>query len=411
MKPQRGMGNLMKLTWCRALTPAAVLLATLLPAHAQQQPPQAPPPQAQPQAQSQQNPLCTRLEAQLATFDRSNNDAGRAEQFRKFEDAATSQQNEIDRQEAAAQRAGCERNSFFAMLSGNQAQCGPLTKKIQQMRDNLERIQADMERLRGDPAPERVSQRRSIVVALAQNSCGAQYQQQVAATQPPARAGLFETLFGPKSVFTPGGGGDAPDMSGPGGTYRTICVRTCDGFYYPVSYAASPARFPEDEKICRQSCPAAEVQLYSHRNPGEDINQAVSVSSQQPYTSLPNAFRYRTALDQSCSCRRAGETWAQTLKNIDDNTVEQGDIVVNDQRARQLSQPRVDAQGRPIRQAPLAPVKLDPRAAQPAVAPAPAAAPASTAAAAPPVDNEPPSKPDPNRTVRAVGPVFIPSTR
>jgi hypothetical protein len=381
-------------TWCRALTPAAVFFAALLPLHAQQQPPQP---------QPQQNPFCSRLETQLQTFDRGSNDASRADQFRKFEEAAANQQNEIERQEATAQRAGCERNSFFVLFSGQQAQCGPINKKVQQMRDNLERIQADMERLRGDPAPERDSQRRAILVALAQNNCGQQYQQQVAATPPP-RPGLLESLFGPKSVFAPGN--DAPGMSAPGGSYRTVCVRTCDGFYYPVSYATNPARFAEDEKTCRQSCPAAETQLYSHRNPGEDINQAVSVNSQQPYTALPTAFRYRTSLDQACSCRRPGETWAQTLKSIDDTTVEQGDIVVNDQRARQLSQPRVDAQGKPIRQAPqapLAPARPDPRAAQTAP---PAAAPAADAAPA-----EEPSKPDPNRTVRAVGPVFIPSTR
>jgi hypothetical protein len=395
----------MTLTWCRALWPAVAVVATLMPLHAQQLPPQPAQPPQQPQPQAQQNPFCSRLEAQLQAFDRGSNDTGRAEQLRKFEETAAGQQAELDRQEVTAQRAGCERNSFFVLFSGQQAQCGPITKKIQQMRDNLERIQADMERLRGDPAPEREGQRRAIVVALAQNNCGQQYQQQVAATPPPSqRGGLFESLFGPRSVFTPGG--DAPGMSAPSGSYRTICVRTCDGFYYPVSYATNPARFAEDEKVCRQSCPAAEVQLFSHRNPGEDINQAVSVNSQQPYTALPNAFRYRTALDQSCSCRRPGETWAQTLKNIDDTTVEQGDIVVNDQRARQLSQPRVDAQGKPIRQAPLAAAKPDPRAPQ-------TAAPVSGAAAAPAdaAPAEEPSKPDPNRTVRAVGPVFIPSTR
>ena len=214
------------------------------------------------------------------------------------------------------------------------------------------------------PAPEREGQRRAILVALAQNNCGAQYQQQIAATPPP-RSGLFDSLFGPKSVFTPGSGGDAPN-SMPSGTFRTICVRTCDGFYYPISAATSSARFAEDEKACRASCPATEVQLYSHRNPGEGINEAVSVSTQQPYTALPNAFRYRTALDQTCSCRRPGESWSQALKNIDDPTVEQGDIVVNDQRARQLSQPRVDAQGKPIRQAPLAgPARPDPKQRRP----------------------------------------------
>ncbi len=393
----------MKLTWCRALVPAAAVLAALLPAHAQQQQPPLP---AQAQPQTQQNPYCSRLEAQLQTFDRGGSDAARADQLRKLEETAASQQTEIDRQQAVAQRAGCEKNGFLVLFSGQPAQCGPLNNKIQQMRDNLDRIQSDLERQKGDVAPERGGQRRAILVALAQNNCGAQYQQQIAATPAPS-GGLLDSLFGPKSVFTPGSGSSSDAPSLPSGTFRTICVRTCDGFYYPISAATSSARFADDEKTCRASCPATEVQLYSHRNPGESINEAVSVSTQQPYTAMPNAFRYRTALDQTCSCRRPGESWSQAMKNVEDLTVEQGDIVVNDQRAKQLSQPRVDAQGKPIRQAPLAPARPDPRAAQaaPAVAPAATAA-ASTAAPAP---AEEPSKPDPNRKVRAVGPTFLPA--
>ena len=135
------------------------------------------------------------------------------------------------------------------------------------------------------------------------------------------------------------------------------------------------------------------------------MNQAVSVTTQQPYSSLPNAFRYRTSLDQSCSCKRPGETWSQALKNIEDTSVEQGDIVVNDQKARQLSAPRVDAQGRPIKVAPLpAPPRPDPKAAQ--AAPPPAAA--TSLAESPKAADEEPSKPDPNRKVRSVGPTFLP---
>jgi hypothetical protein len=398
----------MKLTWCRALMSAAAAFAALLPAQAQQQPPQ--PPQAQ--VPAQQNPYCSRLETQLQTFDRGGSDAARAEQLRKLEESAASQQTEIDRQQAVAQRAGCEKSSFLVLFSGQPQQCGPLNNKIQQMRDNLDRIQSDIERQRGDVAPEREGQRRAILVALAQNNCGAQYQQQIAATPPP-RSGLLDSLFGPKSVFTPGNGSSSDAPSLPSGTFRTICVRTCDGFYYPISAATSSARFADDEKACRASCPATEVQLYSHRNPGESINEAVSVSTQQPYTAMPNAFRYRTALDQTCSCRRPGESWSQAMKNIDDPTVEQGDIVVNDQRAKQLSQPRIDAQGKPIRQAPLTPARPDPRAPSAPAAPAtvtpaasPAASPASNANSAP---AEEPSKPDPNRKVRAVGPTFLPA--
>jgi hypothetical protein len=380
------MGNSMRSTWCRALAPAAALFAALSPARAQQPAPPA-----------QQNPYCARLEAQLQAFDRSNPDAARSDQLRKLEDSAASQQAEIDRQEAAAKRAGCSNNSFFVLFSGQPAQCEPLNNKIKQLRANIERTRSDIESLQGEPPPERESQRRGILVALAQNNCGQQYQ--AALASPPQRGGnnLFESLFGPKPPLTPGG----PGVGGfsPAASYRTICVRSCDGFYWPISYSANPGRFADDEKVCRQSCPAAEVTLFAYPNPGGDVTQATSISG-QPYTSLPNAFRYRQTLDAACSCRRPGESWSQALKNVDDSTVEQGDIVVNEQRARQMSQPRVDAQGRPIRPEPRAAAKPDPKA-------VPNAAPAPTVDAAP--NNEAPDKPDPKRTVRAVGPTFIPA--
>lgn len=372
----------------RALVPAVVALAAALPAHAQQQ-----------------NPICTRLETQLATFDRGAADPGRAEQIRRFEEAAASQHNEIERQQATARRMGCERNSFFVLFSGQPAQCGPLNAKIQQMRANLDRIQSDLGRLQGAAGPERDSQRRAIVVALAQNSCGAQYNAQVAATQP-RQGGLFESLFGPgsRSIFAPS---DSPGWSSSGGSYRTVCVRTCDGFFWPISFATDQNRFQEDERTCQRSCPAADVALYSHRNPGEDVSQAVSLTGQL-YATMPNAFKYRQAFDQSCSCRAPGETWSQALRNVEDQTVEQGDIVVNAERARQMSQPRIDAQGKPIRPDPRANARPAQKAAeQKAAKPEPPA----TAAAADtePAAEAPTTKPDPNRKIRSVGPTFIPA--
>ena len=67
-------------------------------------------------------------------------------------------------------------------------------------------------------------------------------------------------------------------------------MRTCDGAYFPISFATVPARFPDDEKTCKALCPATEATLFAYRNPGEDMNQAVSISG-QPYTALPNAFQ------------------------------------------------------------------------------------------------------------------------
>lgn len=383
----------------KLLVSAAAMFALAGTAHAQQMPPPPVQPQQQP-VQAQQNPVCTRLEGQLQTFDGGSANAARADQVRKYEQAEDNQQAEIDRQEATARRMGCERNSFLVLFSGQQAKCGPVNAKIQQMRNNLEQIQSQLERLRNDAEPDvRGGERRAILVALAQNNCGAQYQQAVAASQP--RGGFLDSLFGPRSspmspIITPE---NQPGYSAPGGTYRTICVRTCDGYYYPISYAASPARFAEDEKACHQSCPAADVQLFTYRNPGESVEQAVSSISGAPYTALPNAFHYRQAVDPNCSCRHPGESWSQALKNVDDPTIEQGDIVVNEQNARQLSQPRVDARGRPVKPEPRATARPEPKT--PAAAPAAPEKPAATAAA------ETPDKPDPNRKVRTVGPTFI----
>ena len=140
--------------------------------------------------------------------------------------------------------------------------------------------------------------------------------------------------------------------------------------------------------------------LFAHRNPGEDVSQAVSIGGQL-YSTLPNAFKYRQAFDNGCSCRQPGESWAKALRGVDDGTVERGDIVVNEDRARQLSAPRVDAQGKPIAPPPRPPARP---ASQP-IAPAAKTAEPSADAAKP---DEPATKPDPNRAVRAVGPTFLP---
>src|SRR5947208_384370 len=52
------------------------------------------------------NPLCQRLEGQLALIDRGG-DAAKAEQIRRYDDSAAKQQMELDRVTAQAKRMGC----------------------------------------------------------------------------------------------------------------------------------------------------------------------------------------------------------------------------------------------------------------------------------------------------------------
>ena len=203
---------------------------------------------------------------------------------------------------------------------------------------------SDLERIKSG-GTDQEGQRRALIGQLAQNNCGPQYTAAASAAGP---RGFFDALFGGGTIVNPGGDG------APSGTYRTVCVRTCDGYYFPISYSTVPDRFADDQRTCQRLCPAAEAMLYTYRNPGEDMEQAVSVSGQS-YTALPNAFRYRKELVSSCSCRRPGQSWADALKNADDSgTLESGDIVVTDQKAKALSQvpqPRAARRARRARQA------------------------------------------------------------
>jgi len=290
------------------------------------------------QSQSPGNPVCVRLEAQLAGVNRDPSDPGRADLIKRAEDATAKQQADLDRLVAQSRRQGCEGiGGFFALFTGQAPVCGPLNSQIQQMRGNLDRALTDLERLKsGNPDQD---QRRALIAQLAQNNCGAQYQRAAAQSgYGNSGGGFLDAIFG-GTLINPSGDG------APSGTYRTVCVRTCDGYYFPISYSTVPNRFAEDERACQRQCPAAEVALYSYRNPGEDVGQAVSVGG-RTYTELPNAFRYRHEFVASCSCRRPGQSWADALKNADDSTtIERGDIIVTDQKAKALSQAPLPALG------------------------------------------------------------------
>jgi hypothetical protein len=348
------------------------------------------------------NPICPRLEAQLATIDHGGSgDPAKDDQIRRYQEAASRQQAELERVTQQAKRMGCDSSGFFSLFNNQSAQCGPVNTQIQQMRQNLDQITGSLERLRGGGGGGgQDSQRRSVLIALAQNNCGPQYANAAPPPPPPSGPGnFFANLFG-------GGGGNinpaqslpppSPDMAAPSGTYRTVCVRSCDGGYFPISFATVPQRFADDERTCKALCPATDATLFTYRNPGEDINQAVSVNGQN-YSSLPNAFKFRTEFNPSCSCKAPGQTWADALKSIDDKAAaaEQGDIIVTEESAKRMQQ---RSQG-----------KAPPASARKGAAPATA-----DSSTAPPDVSTPPTTSGAatdNKQIRTVGPTFIPANR
>lgn len=390
------MPEFLFLSRARFIRACTVLLSTIVLATgavAQAGPP-GPPPQPG-QNGLGPNPMCVRLEGQLAALDRGGGgDPAREEQIRRYQDSQARQQAELDRVTMQAKRMGCDSSGFFSLFNGQSAQCGPVNTQIQQMRANLDQITGNLERLRagsGGMSPERDSQRRSVLLALAQNNCGPQYAN---AVQQQGGGNFLSNLFGGNNPNNPQA--MPPSDLGPqSGTFRTVCVRTCDGAYFPISFATVPARFGDDEKTCKALCPAAEAVLYTHRNPGEDMNAAVSIGG-QPYTALPTAFKFRSEFNPSCSCKAAGQTWADALKSADDKAAaeQQGDIIVTEESAKKMQQQRLN-KGTP-----------QPANAKKSAAPAPTAA--NAPAAPPPADTGATAPGSENKPIRSVGPTFLP---
>jgi hypothetical protein len=92
------------------------------------------------------------------------------------------------------------------------------------------------------------------------------------------------------------------------GNYRTMCVRTCDGFFFPISSNTSPQSFERDELACKLMCPGTETNLFFHRSYDEESQDMISYRDQTPYADKEYAFIYRTKAPgstQTCSCNMA----------------------------------------------------------------------------------------------------------
>ncbi len=118
----------------------------------------------------------------------------------------------------------------------------------------------------------------------------------------------------------------------------TVCVRKCDGSFFPVSYFGADSRSDTLEQVCRSLCPNADVALYSFPF-GGTVEEAVS-SAGEPYGSLPNAGRFEQTNDPTCSCRASGQSWAETLGAAEAKYGRHSrDVLISVEAAERMSRP------------------------------------------------------------------------
>jgi Protein of unknown function (DUF2865) len=128
------------------------------------------------------------------------------------------------------------------------------------------------------------------------------------------------------------------------GGSKYVCVKTCDGSFFPLPY--SRASGATREEVCQALCPNADVSLYTMPF-GGTIDEGVS-STGSPYMALPNALKFQQSYESSCSCRRPGQSWADALAAAEARFGHRKhDIVVTEEASALMSRPRLDPKAKP----------------------------------------------------------------
>jgi hypothetical protein len=287
---------------------------------------QTPAAQAQPQAES---PYCANLRAQIAR-------AGADARARRYRTEADRQRADYNRLTARGRALGCNREAIPFFSAPLPAECGGLNARITALRNNI----ASFERGASDD-----SQRQAL---------SARYDAECR-TPSGVRRGpknFFEELFGLDASEDPPGmaqsRGMAPvDEDGEGADGRprggsmAICVRDCDGGFFPVSYAAGRAGLDDLEKLCHALCPNASVRLYT-RSQWRSLDSAVSIDG-EPYSAHPNALKFQSRFDAACGCRPPDKSWSEALAEAESILAERNkkDHLVTDAQAEEMSRPIV----------------------------------------------------------------------
>jgi hypothetical protein len=277
-----------------------------------------------------QNADCERLRQAIA-------DSSHSAQGSQFQAAAERQRSELDRTVGYAHSIGCENRKILIFGSDPPAQCAQINAQIERMRANLSDLQS---RAGGQGG-------HGDLVARYNSQC----------LNPQAHQPNFlEALFGGGQPRQPEISsepllpepGQIPDEKQLGvgearAGSKAVCVRACDGSFFPVSYSASGGRLDDLEDMCRSLCPNTDVALYTYPGSGV-IEQAVSISGSR-YMDTPTALKYRQTFDPTCSCRRRGQSWADALANAEAKLGRQGktDILVTPEKAAELSRPKLDS--------------------------------------------------------------------
>lgn len=257
------------------------------------------PQQREPGPPTAQGNICFQLEQRLVA------EGQRGNQSRDVLPKIEAEMRQLDRDVRAVQlqldRGECYETWLFSRTLKRNRQCVDMAQRSEDLRRRLSDLDIQRQQIMGQSSGR--SMQDEIIRELARNNCGSNYQQEA------RRRGGSNNPFG-SFFWQDEEAGARPQTPTnqfgalPYATYRTLCVRLCDGYYFPISFATLPNHFSRDVDACQSRC-AAPTELYYHQNPGGAVEEMVSVTDNKPYTSIKNAFRHRKEYVEGCSCKQA----------------------------------------------------------------------------------------------------------
>ena len=285
---------------------------------------------------------CGRLQQQIASLGQ----AAANPRLGQIQAALQRQRAELDRTTAYSAQIGCGRRQFLFFGGSAPPQCPQIEGQIAQMQANVAQLSQSLAGLGGGGD----AQRRDLQARFDAYCRGGV---QNASQNPGFFGGLFGGGPGPAVLPPPddgsgqpgdiidNGAGDGVD-SGPRGGSKAVCVRSCDGGFFPVSYSPGRGGLASLNELCHALCPNAEATLFTY-SPGRDISTAVSIDG-RPYSSLPNALKFRTKYDPTCTCKAGDKSWAAQLAEAEFllGQMGKGGAVITPQQAIELSKPKSD---------------------------------------------------------------------
>jgi hypothetical protein len=254
-------------------------------------------------AEAQTNAICEDLRGRLADLPQVIGNANGTE-MRQYAGALAEQNLELRKVRGDLRRYGCTSGSMVVVGGENAGFCEELEQAQAKMVDNIRYLQDRRDALRQsavDPARE------GLLAALEDNGCNGESFSEPAQGDLYAPAPSIEEQAMRGDTFIPLGGGERyglprAEMLSP---VSTICVRTCDGGFFPISNNATSVDFGRDAATCAKMCPGVETELYYRDISSTEAANMISTATGAPYGAMKNAFAYKTrppGEKSACSC-------------------------------------------------------------------------------------------------------------